>query len=382
LVDITAPAANRVTDEFADFYGFARCPFHTKMVWLVAGKVHADGNRSSSAQINLELLPVYFKSQIHQGNPCVFWCCFIRPCNRPNIKRVVKLVESHANRRSPRRMPAPHNTKTISKAEADCMNLDLTGKTAIVCGSTQGIGHASAEEIAALGATVVLMARNVESLKQCVSRLPAASGQNHSWLAADFSDPSQVESAIRGWVAADKIAEILVNNTGGPPAAPAMEATIEEFRIGFNNHLICNHILVQALVPGMKQRGYGRIINIISTSVKTPIAGLGVSNTTRGAVASWAKTMANELAPFGITVNNMLPGMTWTGRLESLINGRAKKAGVPPDVIADKMKSEIPAGRFGDSSELGAVVAFLATPAAAYVTGTNIPVDGGRTPCL
>ncbi len=162
------------------------------------------------------------------------------------------------------------------------MNLDLTGMTAVVCGSTQGIGRAAAEEIAGLGAQVVLLARHPERLAEVARQLPAPANQNHEILVADFSDPSAVQTAVNGWVAAGNQAEILVNNTGGPPAAPAMEATIEEFRIGFNNHLICNHILVQALVPGMKSRRYGRIINIISTSVKTPIAGLGVSNTTRG----------------------------------------------------------------------------------------------------
>ncbi len=262
------------------------------------------------------------------------------------------------------------------------MNLDLSGKTAIVCGSTQGIGRASAEELALLGARVILMARNPDRLASVAGQLDHSADQQHGFLTADFSDPSAVQMAIDAWVADGGRAEILINNTGGPPAAPAMNATIEEFRIGFNNHLICNHILVQALVPGMKAQQYGRIINIISTSVKTPIAGLGVSNTTRGAVANWAKTLAGELAPFGITVNNMLPGMTWTGRLESLINGRAEKQGLSAEEVAEKMKSEIPAGRFGESGELGAVVAFLATPAAAYVNGTNIPVDGGRTPCL
>ncbi len=262
------------------------------------------------------------------------------------------------------------------------MNLDLTDKTAVVCGSTQGIGYASAIELAELGATVILMARNEQSLKEAVSNLPTPANQSHGYLIADFSDPSQVENQINDWVAVGNHADILVNNTGGPPAAPAMDATVEEFRIGFNNHLICNHILVQALVPAMKEHRFGRIINIISTSVKTPIPGLGVSNTTRGAVASWAKTLAGELAPFGITVNNMLPGMCWTGRLESLINGRAEKQGISADAVADQMKATIPAARFGEPAELGAVVAFLATPAASYVNGINIPVDGGRTQCL
>lgn len=262
------------------------------------------------------------------------------------------------------------------------MNLDLSGKTAIVCGSTQGLGLASAVEIASLGATVVLMARNQVRLESTVGQLPTPNGQTHKYLVADFADPSQVEAQITAWVAEGNLAHILVNNTGGPPAAPAMDATVEEFRIGFNNHLICNHILALALVPGMKQAGFGRIVNIISTSVKTPIPGLGVSNTTRGAVASWAKTLSGELAPHGITVNNMLPGMTWTARLESLINGRAEKSGKTPDQVATDMKSAIPAGRFGKPEEAGAVVAFLCTPAAAYVNGINVPVDGGRTVCL
>lgn len=262
------------------------------------------------------------------------------------------------------------------------MNLDLGGKTAVVCGSTQGIGLASAIELAGLGANVVLFARNADSIEKVRASLPCHSGQKHSSLVADFSNPGTVQAAIDRWVQSGNVAEILVNNTGGPPAGAAMDADIDEFRIAFNTHLVCNHILARALVPGMKQRGYGRIVNIISTSVKTPITGLGVSNTTRGAVASWAKTLANELAPFGITVNNLLPGMTWTGRLESLIKGRAAKTGKSEEEIANEMKREIPAGRFGEASELGAVVAFLCAPAASYVTGINVPVDGGRTPCL
>ena len=263
------------------------------------------------------------------------------------------------------------------------MNLDLSGRTAVVCGSTQGLGLASAVELAELGANVVLFARNEASLETVVETLPKKSdAQKHSYLVADFSDPSVVEHQIKDWVGQGNRAEILVNNTGGPPAAPAMQATVEEFRIGFNNHLVNNHILCQALVPGMKESQYGRIINVISTSVKTPIPGLGVSNTTRGAVASWGKTLAGELAPFGITVNNVLPGMTWTSRLESLINGRAKKSGKSTDEVAANMKATIPAGRFGEVQEFGSVVAFIASPAASYVNGINIPVDGGRTQCL
>lgn len=262
------------------------------------------------------------------------------------------------------------------------MNLDLKGRTAVVCGSTQGIGHASAVEIALLGANVCLMARSEQSLTEAVAGLPCSENQNHSFLVADFSDANQVQARIQEWVAQGNSAEILVNNTGGPPAANAMDSSITDFRIAFNNHLICNQVLTQALVPGMKQAAFGRIINIISIGVKIPIPGLGVSNTVRGAVASWGKTLAGELAEHGITVNNLLPGLTWTGRLESLVNTQAEKAGKSADEIATAMKSTIPAGRFGESAELGAVVAFLASPAAAYVNGINIPVDGGRTPCL
>ena len=262
------------------------------------------------------------------------------------------------------------------------MNLNLKGRKAVVCGSTQGIGLATAVELAELGANVCLLARNPQSLETIVKQLPFQTDNQHEFLVADFSKPAEVKSVIQEWTGQGNTAEILINNTGGPPAAPAMDADPEHFRIAFNNHLICNQILAQALVPGMKQAEFGRIVNIISVGAKMPIPGLGVSNTIRGAVANWGKTLATELAPFGITVNNMLPGMCWTGRLESLVNARAQKTDRTPKQVADEMKTTIPAGRFGEPSELGSVVAFLATPAAAYVNGVNIPVDGGRTPCL
>ena len=227
------------------------------------------------------------------------------------------------------------------------------------------------------------MARDATLLPHRVAELPSRlPQQRHDFLVADFADPSQVKQAIQHWVAAGNRAEILVNNTGGPPAGKALDASVEAFRIAFNNHLVCNQILAQTLVPGMQAANFGRIINVISIGVKTPVPGLGVSNTVRGAVASWGKTLASELAPFGITVNNMLPGLTWTSRLESLVDTQARQTGQTPEVIADQMKSTIPAGRFGEAQELAAVVAFLASPAAAYVNGINIPVDGGRTPCL
>ncbi len=259
------------------------------------------------------------------------------------------------------------------------MNLDLTGKVALVCGSTQGLGKASAIELAKLGASVILVARNEKALEKTLFELESKPGQTHSYIVADFSDANQVRERVNDFVKKNPPVHILVNNTGGPPGGRIVDADQQEFLKALSSHLLCNHVLVQALVAGMKAERYGRIINIISTSVKQPIAGLGVSNTTRGAVAAWAKTLAGELAPFGITVNNVLPGMTKTGRLDSLIKSKSEKSGKSFDEITTGMIAEIPAGRFAMPDEFAAAVAFLATPAAGYINGINLPVDGGRT---
>jgi 3-oxoacyl-[acyl-carrier protein] reductase len=261
------------------------------------------------------------------------------------------------------------------------MNLDLTNKAALICGSTQGIGKASAIEIAKLGATVTLVARNEEKLKKCLQELDNSKKQKHGYLVADFSAPEDLKKKIENHLKKN-IVHILLNNTGGPAGGQIIDAKTEEFAQAFSNHLICNHILTQAVVPGMKREGYGRIINIISTSVKQPIKGLGVSNTIRAAVANWAKTLAMELGPFGITVNNVLPGATNTERLRSLQEIRAKKAGISFAEEEKEWLKEIPAGRFAEASEIAGAVAFLASPAAAYINGINLPVDGGRTGCL
>lgn len=258
------------------------------------------------------------------------------------------------------------------------MNIALQGKTAVVSGSTQGIGRAIAEELAALGATCILLARNEKALKEVVAALPTPQQQQHSYKVADFTQPTQVKEAIAATVAVQPV-HILVNNTGGPPPGPIAEATPEAFLAAFNQHIICNQLLVQAVLPGMKAAAYGRIINVVSTSVRTPMRNLGVSNTVRGATASWAKTLSNELAGFGITVNNILPGFTKTQRLESLIQNNAKNRKVSREVIEQEMLAQIPANRFGEAAEIAAMAAFLATPAAAYVNGTSIPVDGGKT---
>lgn len=262
------------------------------------------------------------------------------------------------------------------------MDLNLTGKRALVCGSSQGIGKACALELAELGASVTLFARNREALESVLAELDTRHSQQHHVLVADFTDTEQVKSTIEQYVAETGDIEILVNNTGGPAPGPAHTATATDYLAALNLHLINNQYLVQALLPGMKAKGYGRIINVISTSVKQPIPGLGVSNTVRGAVASWSKTLANELGQFAITVNNVLPGATHTGRLDAIIANKAAKFGKTLEQVTEDELASIPAKRFGQAKELASAVAFLAAPAAGYINGVSLPVDGGRTACL
>jgi 3-oxoacyl-[acyl-carrier protein] reductase len=263
------------------------------------------------------------------------------------------------------------------------MDLNLIGKSAIVCGSTQGIGRASAIELANMGAQVTLVARNGEKLKEVAAALPTPAGQQHDFFVADFDHPGQLREAVDQWLASHPQAvHILINNTGGPAGGAAHSADIEEYRTAFNQHLVCNHILVQALLPRMKASGYGRIINVISTSVKQPLDGLGVSNTIRGAVANWAKTLANELGSFGITVNNVLPGATETERLQSILQAKVEKTGISEAEAANQMLASIPAKRFARPEEVAFAIAFLASPSASYINGINLPVDGGRTKSL
>ena len=258
------------------------------------------------------------------------------------------------------------------------MDISLQHKTALICGSTQGIGFASAIELAKLGATCIIMARNETALKEALQKLDTSFQQQHHYLIADFNKPEEVKAIIEKFTANNTV-HILINNSGGPQGGPITNATEDEFINTFNRHLICNHILTKAVIEGMKAANYGRVINIISTSVKIPLPNLGVSNTVRGAVASWAKTMANELGQFNITVNSVLPGATNTQRLQTIIENNAGKKNTSIETIEEEMKKEIPARRFAEASEIAAVVAFLASPAAAYVNGVSIPVDGGRT---
>ncbi len=261
------------------------------------------------------------------------------------------------------------------------MDINLNGKRAIVCGSTQGIGKAAAIELALLGASVTLIARNEEKLISVVKELQVYSNQNHAYIVADFNFPEILKSKIEAYTKQNTV-HILVNNTGGPSAGSAIDAKPEEFVQAFSNHLVCNQILVQACVEGMKKEKYGRIINVISTSVKIPIRGLGVSNTIRGAVANWSKTLSFELASFGITVNNVLPGNINTARLDAMVKLRAENLNTSEAEIKKRMEDEVPAGRIGEPHEIATAIAFLASPAASYINGINVPVDGGRTGSL
>jgi 3-oxoacyl-[acyl-carrier protein] reductase len=257
------------------------------------------------------------------------------------------------------------------------MDLDLGGRHALVCGGSEGIGRATAHELALLGADVTVLARRPEVLQEVVAALPRQGAQQHGWIAADVAQTAELRAQVEA-LAAGKPVHILVNNTGGPPGGPAHAAEVAAYLDAFNKHLVANQTMVQAVLPGMRAANWGRIVNVISTSVKEPIAGLGVSNTIRGAVASWAKTLSRELAPFGITVNNILPGYTDTARIAQIVRDRVKASGQSEEAILDGMRRNVPAGRFAQPDEIGGVIAFLCSPAAAYINGVSLAVDGGR----
>ncbi|NER49847.1 MAG: SDR family oxidoreductase [Symploca sp. SIO1A3] len=262
------------------------------------------------------------------------------------------------------------------------MDISCEGKHAFVCGSTDGIGKACAIAIADLGASITLIARNEKKLAATLQELKTSPKQSHDFIVADFSEPDTLKERVDKYLDNTKVIHILVNNTGGPPLGSAVAAKASDFIAAFNQHLVCSHLLSQAVIPGMKKAGYGRIINITSYTAKQPLDDMIVSNTIRGAVSSWAKTMANELGKDEITVNNVLPGSTATKRLYSIGQDRIKLTGKSESQVIEEMKNIIPMRRFGKPEEVAWAVAFLASPAAAYINGINLPVDGGKTRSL
>jgi 3-oxoacyl-[acyl-carrier protein] reductase len=259
------------------------------------------------------------------------------------------------------------------------LNGTLQGKTALVCGASKGIGLAVAEALAHMGAKVVALARDEKALKAAIGKLP---GKGHGVWVQDLSDLVSLRANIQEHLSHFGEFHILVNNAGGPKSGPLINASQEDLVIGFQTHVLASHILTQALVPGMRHQGFGRIINILSTSVKIPILNLGVSNTVRAAMANWAKTLSLELAPYGITVNNILPGFTKTDRLIVLQRATAERQNCDPEEIEKLWLNSIPCGRFAEPGETAQAVAFLASPLASYINGINLPVDGGRTGSL
>ena len=252
---------------------------------------------------------------------------------------------------------------------------NLKGYHALVCGASRGIGRACAEALAAHGARLTLIARDADALETVRNALSGGNAAGHAVLALDLDDTDGLAEGLKNL---GEPVHILVNNAGGPPGGPLIEATPDEFRRGFERLLISAHLIMQHVIPGMRRAEYGRIINIISTSVREPIPGLGVSNTIRGACAGWAKTLSRELAPEGITVNNVLPGFTATERLASLFEARAKRTGKKREAVEKAALDSVPAGRFAEPGEIASAVAFLASPDADYVTGSSLAVDGGR----
>ena len=257
------------------------------------------------------------------------------------------------------------------------MDLDLSGKHALVCGASEGIGLATARELALLGADITLLARREDALRAACESLPKREGQKRDFVIADAAQTDALAKTTAE-LAAKHPVQILINNTGGPPGGPAHAAEISAYLDAFTRHLVANQTLVQALLPGMRDARWGRIVNVISTSVYEPIANLGVSNTIRGAVASWAKTLSKELGADGITVNNVLPGYTETARIAQIVQGAMARSGKPEAEVRAELATHVPLRRFAQPVEIGAVIAFLCSPAAGYVSGQSVAVDGGR----
>jgi len=253
----------------------------------------------------------------------------------------------------------------------------MNNRVALVCGSSDGLGFGVAEELAKMGLEIILTGRSLEKLNYKLERIRAISNRDHIAVVTDFNDLDAVQQKI-STILQNKTVQILVNNTGGPAPGKLSDATLDQLSSAFKTHVLASQMISQLVIPGMIKSKYGRIINITSTSIRQPIMGLGVSNTIRGAMASWSKTLSLELAPYGITVNNVLPGTTKTGRLDQIVENRMKSRNKTKEEIVQSMLLEIPIGRFAEVKEISKSIAFLASPDASYITGVNLQVDGGK----
>jgi len=254
----------------------------------------------------------------------------------------------------------------------------LSGRVALVCGASQGIGRACAFALAGMGARVVVSGRNDEGLTKVLSNLPAVKSGAHEMLLQDHGDAAAMEAAADALSAKCGAVHLLIVNSGGPAPGFLVDASANDLEMAIRQHVSTAQGLVRALAPGMRAANFGRVVAITSTSVVTPLRGLGVSNVVRAAMSNWVRTIAGELGRFAITANMVMPGSTKTGRLDALMQGRASRAGSTLQEIEREMIARIPVGRLGSTEEIAAVVAFLCSPAASFVNGAMIPVDGGQ----
>jgi 3-oxoacyl-[acyl-carrier protein] reductase len=257
------------------------------------------------------------------------------------------------------------------------LDLGLRGKIAVVSASSKGLGRAIAEELGAEGANLVVCARGEEPLRQTAESIRKKSGVTVVEVAADVSEQSGIDRVVK--TALDKFGrvDILVTNSGGPPSGPFESLTPEMWDAATRLLLTSAVGLARAFLPGMKERQWGRILNVTSIAVKQPIDGLMLSNALRAAVTGFARTLANEVAPFQVTVNNIMPGYTRTDRVEELARATAERSGAPAKDTFAKWEKEIPMGRIGEPREFAALAAFLVSERASYITGSSIAVDGG-----
>lgn len=257
------------------------------------------------------------------------------------------------------------------------MDLGIRNKVALVTASSRGLGRAVAEELATEGASLLLCARNTASLESTAADIRKTTGAKVVCVTADVSDPAAIELVWKKASEEFGRVDILVTNAGGPPPGPfeshPPSAWSDALKLNFES--VVN--MTRAVLPGMKERRWGRIINITSIAVKQPVDNLILSNSVRAAVTGFARTLANEVASYGITVNNVMPGYTLTDRIADLASSNARQRGVTPHSIIAAWETQIPAGRLGTPAEFAAMVTFLASERASYTTGASIPVDGG-----